>query len=100
MMTTLYCEYLTYPERIKADNVGVGTTGVDAFISLLSDMNVYLTEQDIEDNNMTGPEIIESLYSTNGDACDFIYFLRNEKTGEVYIDEDINDEYDEDLVIV
>lgn len=46
---------------------------------------------------MTTTQIIAALDSSNGDGCDFIVFLKNETTGEVYFDGDFDDyDYEDD----
>lgn len=96
-MTTLSCKYITYPEDIHEEITVTGETEQEAFINLLDHVGSYLSYEDIEDDDMTTIEIIACLDSSNGDGCDFIVFLKNETTGEVYFDGDFDDyDYYED----
>ena len=98
-MTKLRCEYLTYPEDMPEEVVVSGDTEQEAFINLLDHVSSYLTYEDIEDGDMTTTQIIAALDSSNGDGCDFIVFLKNETTGEVYFDDDFDkyDYYEDDV---
>lgn len=63
-----------------------------AIIKMLSRVRMYVDEEVILEREeqlgreMTQQEIIDMLYSENGDGCDYIISLTNEVTGEVYMD--------------
>ena len=93
----LYMEYYPYERYTETPLKRVRITGADlreCLIKMVRNMGwgLYLSVETIEEENMTPEDIIESLKSTNGDGCDFINRLKNEDTGEVYIDEGWVDE--------
>lgn len=65
----------------------------EAIIKMLSRVSMYLDKESIEEQEkelgreLTQEELIDQLTSQNGDGCDYIFLLRSEITGEVYIKE-------------
>lgn len=57
----------------------------DALIKLTDNLQLYLYPEDIEDDDMSVEEIIDSIVMSNGDGCDFILELKNLTTGETLI---------------
>lgn len=55
-------------------------------MQLLDELNMYMTSDEIEEIDMSVDGIISDLAAENSDGCDFIIFLENETTGDVYID--------------
>lgn len=87
MKTKLKCTYEVYPDGNIESITTIQDTELDAFKEIVDNLQVYLTSDDIEDENMTVPEIVDKLQSMNGDGCDYIIFFENRTTGDVYIDE-------------
>ena len=87
METKLKCTYEMYPDGNIESITVVEDTELDAFMELVDNLQVYLTSEDIEDESMAVPQIVERLQSMNGDGCDYIIFFENRTTGDVYIDE-------------
>lgn len=70
-----------YPDGNIESITVVEDTELDAFMELVDNLQVYLTSEDIEDENMAVPQIVERLQSMNGDGCDYIIFFENRTTG-------------------
>lgn len=87
MKTKLKCTYEVYPDGNIESITTIQDTELDAFKEIVDNLQVYLTSDDIEDENMTVPEIVHRLQSMNGDGCDYIILFENRTTGDVYIDE-------------
>lgn len=75
-----------------------------ALMRMVDKMRLYIKSDDIEENNLTAEEILDSISDSNGDGCDMIYHLKNLTTGEVLIDEpeywdeqDWDDDMDESI---
>lgn len=83
METKLKCTYEMYPDGNIESITVVEDTELDAFMELVDNLQVYLTSEDIEDENMAVPQIVERLQSINGDGCDYIIFFENRTTGDV-----------------
>lgn len=88
-----YQRYSSAP--IKKATVS-GPTLLDALKKMADRMLLYIDSDLIEEENYTADEVISRIASENGDGCDFILLLKNLTTGEIYIEEDIDDDYSED----
>lgn len=84
----LYVEYYPYERYGGGKKKKVNITGTDlrdALYKMVSNMRLYLYPEDIEDDDMTAEEILESIESSNGDGCDYITKLENKTTGELLL---------------
>ena len=84
----LYVEYYPYERYGGGKKKKVNITGTDlrdALYKMVSNMMLYLYPEDIEDDDMTAEEILESIESSNGDGCDYITKLENKTTGELLL---------------
>lgn len=91
---TLQVKYEDYPDgNIKSASVS-GTDLLDAFKQLVDKLLLYIDVDEIEDNNMSAEEILESIEERNGDGCDYIIKLVNKSTGEILMDYPVED-YDD-----
>lgn len=84
----LYVEYYPYERYGGGKKKKINITGTDlrdALYKMVSNMMLYLYPEDIEDDNMTAEEILESIESSNGDGCDYITKLENKTTGEILL---------------
>lgn len=59
---------------------------LEALKTMVDNMSLYLDSETIEDEGMTGDDVIGSIEESNGDGCDFIYSLKDLLSGEVLID--------------
>lgn len=92
MKTRLICTYESYPDRNIYDVEIIGETEQDAFIQLLDEIGSYLTSEEIESTIMSIDTILEKLGTMNGDGCDFIIYLKNATTGDIYFGEEYEDD--------
>lgn len=84
----LYVEYYPYERYGGGKKKKVNITGTDlrdALYKMVSKLMLYLYPEDIEDDDMTAEEILESIESSNGDGCDYITKLENKTTGELLL---------------
>lgn len=96
METRLICIYRSYPDRNIYDVEIIRRTEQDAFIQLLDEIGSYLTPEEIENNNMSVDEIVGKLRTMNGDGCNFIIYLKNDTTDDIYFGEEYGDDEDEE----
>lgn len=91
----LHVEFYPYERYeqsgLKKANIG-GNTLLDALKTMVDNMGLYIDSNDIEDEQYTPEEVISNIANTNGDGCDFIVLLKDMNTGQVFIDEDYDDE--------
>ena len=71
---------------IKSATVS-GPDLLSALKKMVDRMNLYITSEEIDDEEMSAEEVIERIESENGDGCDLIILLKNLVTGETYISE-------------
>lgn len=89
--------YLPYERYTPTDPV-IGHIEADslkeAVIKMLSRVDVYVDEEILAEQeqtagrSFTAQEIIDNIRTLNGDGCDYIVFIKNEETGEVYLQGD------------
>ena len=96
----LYVEFYPYErygssEGLKRATVS-GTDKLDAIKRLVDHMGLYIDSEIIEEANYSFEDVINSIVSSNGDGCDFIVVLKNKNSGEIYIEEDYEEEEDWD----
>ena len=98
MKTRLICTYGSYSNGNIYDVEIIGETEQDAFIQLLAEVDPYLTPEEIESTIMSIDTILEKLETVNGDGHDFIIYLKNDTTGDIYFGGEYEDdeEYDEE----
>lgn len=92
----LRVEYEVY-ERFSSGGIKratvSGSTLLDALKKMVDKMGLYITSNDIENQNMSAEEVIERITESNGDGCDYIIQLKNLTTKEVLIQgEDFSEE--------
>ena len=73
-----------------------GTDVLDALKKMADRMQLYITSEDIEDEEYTAEDVIDRIESENGDGCDFIYFIKNLTTNEMLLDSGYSEEEDWD----
>lgn len=82
-------------ERFESGNIRraqvSGVDLLDALKKMVDHMGLYITSEDIEDDEMSAEDVIDSIESSNGDGCDFIFLLKDVTSGKVYIKEGYND---------
>ncbi len=88
--------YIPY-ERYRSNNSpkSVTITGTDLLnaLSKMADrMLLYIDSNEIEEEGYTAEDVLDNIISSNGDGCDYIIFLKNLTTGEVYIEEPVDEE--------
>lgn len=64
-----------------------GPTLLEALKKMADKMRLYVDSEEIEEEGWTAEDVLHEIEMSNGDGCDYIYFLKNLTTGEVYIDE-------------
>ena len=55
-------------------------------------MLLYIDSNEIEEEEYTTKDVLDNIISSNGDGCDYIKLLKNLTTGEVYIEEPVDEE--------
>lgn len=86
--TTLKCVFEPYLEEGNLYEVEVtGKSLIDAFMKLLYKVKLYITPQEIEEDEMSANQILDRIKRESADGCDWIIELTNETTGETYIKE-------------
>ena len=86
---TLQLTYYPYEryEQTKKKRVKISApTLFDALVKMVDGMRLYFDSDDIEDDDMTVEEILQSIELSNGDGCDYITELKNLTTGEVLLE--------------
>lgn len=84
--TVLSVKYEDYPDgRIKKATFE-GTDRLDALKKMTDSLGFYIESSDIEDNGWSADDVIEELWSTNGDGCDFIIELKDKTANEILMD--------------
>ena len=88
--------YIPY-ERYRSDSSpkSVTITGTDLLnaLSKMADrMLLYIDSNEIEEEGYTAEDVLDNIISSNGDGCDYIIFLKNLTTGEIYIEEPVDEE--------
>ena len=92
---TLEVKYEDYPDGNVKKAKFEGADLRSALIAMVNDLLLYLDQDEIEDNNMSAEDIIESIEERNGDGCDFIIILKDLSTGKVLMD--YQDYYEEEM---
>lgn len=57
-----------------------------ALIKMTKDLLLYIDEDQIQEDQMTDADIINSIESNNGDGCDFIILMKDLTTNETLMD--------------
>ena len=86
-------ERYSHGSRVKTATVS-GPTLLDALKKMVDRMGLYFDSEEIEDEGMSAEDVINRIYSENGDGCDYILLLEDVNTGARYIEED--DLYEEE----
>ena len=63
-----------------------GTNLLDALKKMTDEAGLYLTSDEIDEEEMTPEDIINEIETSNGDGCDFIIYIKNLTTGEFLMD--------------
>ena len=74
-----------------------GTDLVDALKKICDKALLYLEPEQIDEEGMTPNEIIDEIYSSNGDGCDFIMYIKNLTTGEMLLQENYDPDMEDDI---
>lgn len=92
---TLKVRFESYERYSRGRNMTItvsGTDLLDALCNMCDEMRLYLDGDEIREEGMTPEEVIESIETSNGDGCDYIYYIKdltNKKTLlEGYADEE------------
>ena len=69
-----------------------------ALCNMCDKMMLYLDSEQIQEEEMTPDDIIESIDSSNGDGCDYIFYIKNVSTGEMLLQGDYTEDefYDDE----
>lgn len=92
----LEVSYETYERysRGKHKTIRVsGTNLLDALKKMTDELLLYLDSDQIDEEEMTPDEIIDEIVTSNGDGCDYIYYIKNLTTGKMLLEE-YNEEND------
>ena len=103
----LYVEFYPYERYgggsgLKKATVS-GTDELDALKKLVDHMGLYIDSEEIEEEGYSFEDCINNIAMSNGDGCDFVVVLKNKDSGEIYFqenyeeEEDWDDEFDESL---
>lgn len=103
----LYVEFYPYERYgggsgLKKATVS-GTDKLDALKKLVDHMGLYIDSEEIEEEGYSFEDCINNIAMSNGDGCDFVVVLKNKDSGEIYFqenyeeEEDWDDEFDESL---
>ena len=103
----LYVEFYPYERYgggsgLKKATVS-GTDELDALKKLVDHMGLYIDSEEIEEEGYSFEDCINNIAMSNGDGCDFVVVLKNMNSGEIYFqenyeeEEDWDDEFDESL---
>lgn len=87
---TLQVKFVEYKRLDQGTNRAAtvsGATLLAALQKMVDNMLLYIDSDQIEEEGWTAEEVLDEIEMSNGDGCDYIYFLKNLTTGEVYIDE-------------
>lgn len=83
-------------DRYASSGMHTAIIARDTYLQALKDMvdkmGLYIDSDEIEEENLTCEEIIESIERSNGDGCDFIYTLKDLLSGETIIGNDYDDQ--------
>ena len=88
--TNLEVSYETYERysRGKHKTIRVsGTNLLDALKKMTDKLLLYLDSDQIDEEQMTPDEIIDEIAASNGDGCDYIYYIKNLTTGKMLLEE-------------
>lgn len=91
---TLSVKFEDYPDGNVANAEFSGSNRLEALKALVENLLLYIDVNQIEDDEMTSEEIIESIESNNGDGCDYIIELVDKGTGEFLIDNPYDEQED------
>lgn len=69
---------------------------LEALKKICNKLDLSVSIEDIENSNMDPEDIIESLDYNNGNDCDLILLLKNEITGEIYIEYEYYEYFDDE----
>lgn len=89
----IYTPYDRYGNDYNDKRVTVtGVDLLDALSKMVDKMLLYIDSDDIEEEGYTTEDVLDNILTSNGDGCDYIKLLKNLTTGEVYIEEPVDDE--------
>ena len=92
---TLQVKFVPYEryERVGKRSAKVsGSNFLDALKNMVDNMLLYVDSDRIEEEGWAAEDVLKEIDMSNGDGCDYIYFLKNLATGDVYIDEEEPDD--------
>ena len=99
--TVLEVEFEPY-ERYGSQGIkklrAKGADLYQALCNMCDKMTLYLDSEQIQEEEMTPDDIIESIDSSNGDGCDYIFYIKNISTGEMLLQGDYTEDefYDDE----
>ncbi len=91
----LYVEYYPYERYFDSGQKKARISGpnlLEALKKMVDHMELYINSEVIEEDSDTVEEVLEAINNMNGDGCDYITYLENKTTGDVYINEDYVEE--------
>lgn len=105
--TRLYVEFYPYERYgggsgLKKATVS-GADKLDALKNLVDHMGLYIDSEEIEEEGYSFEDCINNIAMSNGDGCDFVVVIKDKDSGEIYFqenyeeEEDWDEEFDESL---
>ena len=64
-----------------------GTDLLDALCNMCDEMLLYLDGDEIREEEMTPEEVIDSIQTSNGDGCDYIYYIKDVTNNKMLMEE-------------
>ena len=93
--TVLEVEFEPYERYGRQGIKKLRAKGADlyqALCNMCDKMMLYLDSEQIQEEEMTPDDIIESIDSSNGDGCDYIFYIKNISTGEMLLQGDYTED--------
>lgn len=95
-LQVMFDPYERYGSNEKTRTATVsGADLLDALKKMVDRMQLYITSDDIDEEGYSAEDVIERIESENGDGCDYIYYIKDMKTGNILLQGDYTGE-DED----
>lgn len=90
-LEVVYEEYVRYGcgDTVKA--IIERDTLLEALKDMVGNMGLYLTREDIEENEMSADDILESIEESNGDGCDMIFSIKDLLTNKTLLDSGVEE---------
>lgn len=102
------CLYEVYDRTPNANTNHITIEGSSlrvCLMKLLDIVHMYSEPDDILDEEeetgikLTPEDILERIESQNGDGCDFIFYIKDEITGELLLDSGCSTMYDKEFTV-